>query len=269
MAKVKKRMTDTGKWTRWFRKAPAHVKLMWLYLLDSCEYTGIWKVELDQAEFAIGEPINVDEFLSIVNAEEDRVVQLSDKWWFLPGFIPFQTGSLHQTEGGKKSYLKENILNGLYNFQERTGLDISEYIEQYLQPAVKKIVKKKKKADVTPKDKPVGKTAYGENVHMSEKEYGLLIEKYGKVQTQKLIDKLDFYKGANGKSYKSDYKAILSWVIDSVGVKPVNRPVQENKSEWYHKVMAMAESSRPVYAKYLPESEQEEIYGKVLHPREA
>ena len=57
---------------------------------------------------------------------------------------------------------------------------------------------------------------YRDNVSMSEDEYNKLIDKYGKSLTGKCLDKLDNYKAANGKRYKSDYRAILSWVVDSI-----------------------------------------------------
>ena len=43
-----------------------------------------------------------------------------------------------------------------------------------------------------------------------------LREKYGEDFTNQCITILDNYKGANGKRYKSDYRAILNWVVDKV-----------------------------------------------------
>jgi hypothetical protein len=61
---------------------------------------------------------------------------------------------------------------------------------------------------------------YAEFVQLKESEYNKLIEEHGKPLTDKMIQVLDNYKGANGKKYKSDYRAILNWVVDKVkGVK--------------------------------------------------
>jgi hypothetical protein len=61
---------------------------------------------------------------------------------------------------------------------------------------------------------------YAEFVQLKESEYNKLIEEHGKPLTDKMIEVLDNYKGANGKKYKSDYRAILNWVVDKVkGVK--------------------------------------------------
>ena len=60
----------------------------------------------------------------------------------------------------------------------------------------------------------VEKTRYAENVSMTDDEYQKLIDKYGESDTARLIEILDNYKGSSGKSYKSDYRAILNWVVD-------------------------------------------------------
>jgi transposase len=61
---------------------------------------------------------------------------------------------------------------------------------------------------------------YAEFVKMKESEYNKLVEEHGEPLTKKMIEVLDNYKGANGKKYKSDYRAILNWVADKVkGVK--------------------------------------------------
>ncbi|WP_051350725.1 hypothetical protein [Caloramator sp. ALD01] len=60
------------------------------------------------------------------------------------------------------------------------------------------------------------KIKYAEFVSMTEEEYSKLIAQYGEEITKRMIEILDNYKGATGKRYKSDYRAILNWVIDRV-----------------------------------------------------
>lgn len=57
---------------------------------------------------------------------------------------------------------------------------------------------------------------YAENVKMKEIEFNTLVEKYSEDTTKEMIEVLDNYKGSSGKKYKSDYRAILSWVVDKV-----------------------------------------------------
>lgn len=63
------------------------------------------------------------------------------------------------------------------------------------------------------------KKKYAESVLLTEAEYGKLCVRFGSDQTKKLIEKLNNYKLEKGKTYKSDYHAILTWVVDALGIK--------------------------------------------------
>lgn len=56
------------------------------------------------------------------------------------------------------------------------------------------------------------KKEYASLVSMTEKEYQDLLNTYGESTTNQLIEQLSLYKQAHGKSYDSDYAAILLWV---------------------------------------------------------
>jgi len=60
------------------------------------------------------------------------------------------------------------------------------------------------------------KIEYTEFVSMLPKEYEKLIQEHGEADTKIFIEILNNYKGAKGIKYKSDYLAILNWVIDKV-----------------------------------------------------
>ncbi len=64
--------------------------------------------------------------------------------------------------------------------------------------------------------KKKNKNKYFDLVYLTEKEHQRLIKEYGEENTTKFYKKLSDYKGSKGKEYKSDYKAIFSWVIDAV-----------------------------------------------------
>ena len=66
------------------------------------------------------------------------------------------------------------------------------------------------------KVKDIIKHKHGDDVFLSDKEFTMLVDKTDFEIAKKCIEKLDNYKGATGKKYKSDYKAILNWVIDEV-----------------------------------------------------
>ena len=57
------------------------------------------------------------------------------------------------------------------------------------------------------------KKHYAETVLMTESEYNNLVERYSEEGARWMITKLDNYKAARGMVYKSDYRAILNWVV--------------------------------------------------------
>lgn len=66
----------------------------------------------------------------------------------------------------------------------------------------------KRKASKPPKEK------YAEFVSMTNDEYASLVAKVGEQGTKRCIEILDNYMGSSGKTYKSDYRAILNWVLE-------------------------------------------------------
>ena len=60
------------------------------------------------------------------------------------------------------------------------------------------------------------KIHFAEFVTMTNAEYEKLISTHSKEFADQCIEVLDNYKGSSGKKYKSDYRAILTWVIDEV-----------------------------------------------------
>jgi hypothetical protein len=60
------------------------------------------------------------------------------------------------------------------------------------------------------------KISYAEFVTMTEVEHQKLVDTHGIDFTKTCIEVLDNYKGAKGEKYKSDYRAILNWVIKRV-----------------------------------------------------
>lgn len=75
----------------------------------------------------------------------------------------------------------------------------------------KESIRAHEKADVNQPEK----IKYADDVLLTETEYSALIARLGgKQAADECIEILSNYKGATGKTYKSDYKAILNWVVD-------------------------------------------------------
>ena len=96
---MKKRFTDSDIWDDpWFRKLPCTYKEFWRYLCDKCDAAGVWKVDMENATFFIGELLDPNKALELYNAEKDggdeRVQVISPERWWITGFISFQYGVL-------------------------------------------------------------------------------------------------------------------------------------------------------------------------------
>jgi len=92
-----KRFTCTEKWSDpWFRKLRPVDKLMWVYITDNCDAAGVWKVDMEMAQFCICASPDMGEFVSdFLEACEGRVIPFNDgKLWAIPSFIEFQYGEL-------------------------------------------------------------------------------------------------------------------------------------------------------------------------------
>lgn len=95
-----KRYTDTEKYKKPFlRGLPGAYKLFWDYLYHSCDHAGIWIVDFEIAQIYLGQDmlVNKEDALKYFNQDEQRIVELNHgSKWFIPSFIEFQYGELHE-----------------------------------------------------------------------------------------------------------------------------------------------------------------------------
>ncbi len=59
---------------------------------------------------------------------------------------------------------------------------------------------------------------------MTDEEYSSLVAKLGEQGAKRCVEILDNYKGANGKKYDSDYRAILNWVVERYKEETAKQP---------------------------------------------
>ena len=71
------------------------------------------------------------------------------------------------------------------------------------------------------------KYKYAEYVTLTKDEYAKLCEAHTEEGAKRMIEILDNYKGQNGRRYKSDYRAILNWVVDRYN-EELTKPVYGN-----------------------------------------
>jgi predicted phage replisome organizer len=145
-----------------------------------------------------------------------------------------------------KRYNMIDIIKGgiieIINFNKHQNLDKLELIreqnkirqqnyrnkkKQLIDKTVTQTVTQRNATDKTRQDKTrQDKKKYRDCVSLTETEYNKLINDYGKDQVDTMLDKLNNYKGSKGKKYKSDYMAIHSWVIESIGAKKIVNEIE-------------------------------------------
>lgn len=94
---------------------------------------------------------------------------------------------------------------------------------------------KERKGKVKEKKEKESKTAYADYVKLTPEEHQKLIDQFGQAATNRMIEILDNYKGANGKTYKSDYRAILNWVADRYQEETAKTARGDPLSDWAEK----------------------------------
>lgn len=89
-----KRLTDTDKWKKPFIKSlPTEYKVFWLFLLDECDHSGIWHVEMEIVEARLGIKLSLEKIRGFF---KEKIVEFdSGTKMFIPDFVLFQYGVLN------------------------------------------------------------------------------------------------------------------------------------------------------------------------------
>lgn len=85
-----KRFTDTEKWEdEWFTELPNDYKVIWFYLLDTCDNAGIWKRNIKKLNYLCNTNVSAEDLLEVFNK---RIQIVSDEKWFIKKFCIVQYG---------------------------------------------------------------------------------------------------------------------------------------------------------------------------------
>ena len=226
------------------------MKLIFIYLItnESTTESGIYPITIKTISNETGIPIKtVTQLLS--NGLKNVVYDFGNSFVFVKNFLKYSSG------GGRPDLLQKSIEKNYKNFNTPLWNEFMAIYPEYsgnIQTVDKPLINRC--SDVASisisnsKDNSKdNKTVYAEFVLMTPEEHQKLIDKYGKGNTDKFIEKLDNSKGANRKlKYDSDYRAILNWVVDAVvgadkkkeiekdyqlGVKKEKERIKEKKEE--------------------------------------
>lgn len=230
-----KRLTDTEKWRdEWFLELDQSMKLFWIYLLDTCDHAGVWKVNFKMASFCIGHNLNRKEvFLALAG----RVVEISDNNWQIVKFIEFQYG--------KKLNIRNNAHRGVIKLIEFHGLQTSPYVVDRQPQETNTFDSLGDKDKEQDKDKDMDKEQDKEQEQDNKRGIQGGNKKSTKLNPDE-VEVLNYLNTVSGKSYKpieKNFKFIRS-VLKNFTVDEAKAVVDLKQSQWAHSE-EMAKYIRP------------------------
>ncbi len=99
-----KRFADSEKWKKnFFSNLSMQGKLVWIYLLDNCDNTGIWSINYKLLSFQVG--FNVEQS-DIVEWFSSKIAFIENDKILIKPFIEFQYGKLNESNNAHKPVLK-------------------------------------------------------------------------------------------------------------------------------------------------------------------
>ena len=140
-----------------------------------------------------------------------------------------------------EQYLKKSEagrIGGLKSAEKRKELKQNQAVlKQCYQATKQNQHKEKEKKEKKSKEKEnkennnnAEKIHFADFVTMTNVEYKKLVDTYSKNFADQCITVLDNYKGSSGKTYKSDYRAILTWVVDKVKNQQQQQAIFTNRA---------------------------------------
>ena len=107
------RFTDTQKWEdEWFTEMSNDYKIIWIYLLDTCDNAGIWKQNIKLLNFSCGTSISLERLAEIFKG---RITKIDTDKWIINKFCVYQYGIdfLNSKNKAVLSAIKKLIIAGL------------------------------------------------------------------------------------------------------------------------------------------------------------
>lgn len=97
---MSKRFTDTNKWNKsFFSDLDIKAKLVWIYLLDNCDNTGVYPINMKLMSFQVGFKVDMDMLFSWFGS---KIIAIESDKLFIKSFIDFQYGELNESNNAHK-----------------------------------------------------------------------------------------------------------------------------------------------------------------------
>lgn len=111
-----KRFTDTEKWKdEWYTELTSDYKIIWQYLLDTCDNAGIYKRNIKLLNYYCNTNVSAEDILKVFNK---RVSQLAEDKWIINKFCVYQYGNDFLESTNKAVMAAHKVLeqNGIIKF---------------------------------------------------------------------------------------------------------------------------------------------------------
>lgn len=206
---MSKRFFDTNTWAKpWFRELSPAEKTAWFYILTHCDAVGAWDADTKMADFCIGDAVDWEHLKAASNGNIE--VMENGKWWMVD-FCRYQYGKkVRPSRDFELKVRKEYTLHdNIHALLLQHGL-----WERYLSTVGTTVEENKEEVEVEGKREE--KELYADAVALTKGEYTKLVARAGEKVTKAAVEKLSAWKLAKGATYKSDYHAILTWVLGAV-----------------------------------------------------
>ncbi len=113
-----KRFTETEKWEdEWFTELSNDYKVIWFYLLDTCDNAGVWKRNIKKLNYLCNTNVTEEDLLNVFGK---RIHVLADDKWFIKKFCIVQYGHdfLQSKNKAVISAVKKLIIEGVLILNE-------------------------------------------------------------------------------------------------------------------------------------------------------
>ena len=115
-----KRFTDTNKWNDvWFSQLPNDYKLIWIYILDSCENAGIWLSNIKNLNYFCNTNITEKDLIQTFSG---KLTKITDEKWIVNKFCTIQYGDNFLESKNKAVLSAIKTLNGLNLIKDVKGI---------------------------------------------------------------------------------------------------------------------------------------------------
>lgn len=153
-----KRFTDTNKWNDvWFSQLPNDYKIIWFYILDSCDNAGIWLSNIRNLNYFCNTNITEEDLIQTFSG---KLTKLTNEKWIVNKFCTIQYGD-NFLESKNKAVLAAiktlyaldliKDVNGIATLSIPYGYPINtpkEQEQEQVKDKVKEIVKEKEQEKI-------------------------------------------------------------------------------------------------------------------------